>query len=392
MRRIYLDYAATAPLAAAAAERMAVVTREPPANPSSLHADGRRARRLVDEARQHICGAMGCDFGELYFTSGGTEAAQLAIVGAALANSDPNRTRVLVSAAEHPCVLETGRWLARLGYTVEKIPVDREARIELGALEATVGKDVLLVSVMHANNELGSLNPVAEVADLAHRVGAWFHTDAVQTFLNVSAQAGTRLVQATGADLISVSAHKLGGPQGVGALYARAGTRLEPVLTGGGQERELRAGTENVIGIVGFGEAVRYRFDDLVSQVGRARAARDAFMNRLGQLVGASMRPSVTSGSALGTFAHVRFPRVRAESLLIRLDQEGISAGSGAACSSGSLEPSHVLLACGYSSEEAQEGMRFTFGPQISVEDAVRAAETTAECVRSIAEAHVGAG
>jgi cysteine desulfurase len=392
MRRIYLDYAATAPLVAAAAERMAGLVREPPANPSSLHADGRRARRLVDEARERICEAMGCDFGELYFTSGGTEAAQLAIVGTALANSDPNRTRVLIGAAEHPCVLETGRWLARLGYTIERIPVDREARVELDALAASLDGRALLVSVMHANNELGSLNPVAEAADLAHRVGAWFHTDAVQTFLNQASQADTRLVEATGADLISVSAHKLGGPQGVGALYARAGTKLEPIINGGGQEREMRAGTENVIGIVGFGEAVRYRLGDLANQLGTARAARDAFMDRLGKFVGQSMRPSVTSGSALESFAHLRFPGVPAESLLIRLDQEGMSAGSGSACSSGSLEPSHVLLACGYSSEEAQEGMRFTFGPESSVEDALRAAEVTAECVRSIAQAHVGAG
>jgi cysteine desulfurase len=392
MRRIYLDYAATAPLAAAAAERMAALVREPPANPSSLHADGRRSRRLVDEARERICEAMGCDFGELYFTSGGTEAAKLAIVGAALANADRNRTRVLVGAAEHPCVLETGRWLARLGYTVERIPVDREARIELDALAASLDEHVLLVSVMHANNELGSVNPVVEAADLVHRVGAWFHTDAVQTFLNQSSQVQNRLVQATGADLISVSAHKLGGSQGVGALYARAGTRLEPILTGGGQEREMRAGTENVIGIVGFGEAVRYRLGDLVSQIGRARAARDAFMGRLGQLVGASMRPSVAEGPMLESFAHLRFPGVPAESLLIRLDQEGISAGSGAACSSGSLEPSHVLLACGFSTEEASEGMRFTFGPEISVEDALLAAEVTSACVRSIAQAHVGAG
>jgi len=338
----------------------------------------------VDEARERLCRTIGCEFSELYFTSGGTEAAQMAVVGTALANQNPNRTRVLMGAAEHPCVLETGRWLARLGYEVELIPVDREARIELASLAAALDDDVLLVSVMHANNELGSLNPVSEAADLAHRVGAYFHTDAVQTFLNQVSQAEIRLVNATAADLISLSAHKIGGPQGVGALFVRAGTRIEPVLTGGGQERELRAGTENVLGIVGLGAAVQHRFDHLADELAATRAARDAFTCTLEGLCGDQLVPSVATGPALDSFAHVRFPGVPAESLVIRLDQEGVSVGSGSACSSGSLEPSHVLLACGYSMDEAREGMRFTFGPGIGVEDARRAAEITAQCVRSL--------
>lgn len=336
-------------------------------NPSSLHAEGRRAKDAIDEARATVSRALGCLFAEVVFTSSGTEAANLAILGAALANPDPSRSRILLGAAEHHCVLHTKPLLERLGYRVELIPVDPEGRVTVTAVEALVGDDVFIVSVMHANNELGTINPVHHISGLAHALGALVHCDAVQTFL-VPDLGG--LVEATRADLISISGHKVNGPKGVGALYQRAGVKLKPLTLGGGQEREMRAGTENVAAIVGFGAAVAWRAS--LSVRGTDVNPRDIFLSRL---VEAEFIQTASSlENLLSGHAHVRLPGVDAETMLIRLDRMGVGASSGAACSSGSLEPSHVLLACSYSMREAKEGLRFTFGLDSTVEQAEEAA------------------
>ncbi|HVT13296.1 MAG TPA: cysteine desulfurase family protein [Fimbriimonadaceae bacterium] len=364
MRRIYLDHAATTPLVPEVREAMAPWLEREFGNPSSLHEEGRRARAAIDQARETLSGRLGCLFAEVLFTSSGTEAANLAIVGAALANEDSSRRRVLMGAAEHHCVLHTRPLLERLGYQVETIPVDQTARVRLDILEEMLGPDVLLVSVMHANNELGTMQPVEEVAILARRHGALYHCDAVQTF------------GFPDADLVTYSAHKIYGPKGSGAIYIRAGTKVKPLAVGGGQEREMRAGTENVAGIVGFAAAVRAlpsHFDS---------AVRDAFLARLAS---AGFAPTVSDAcETLAGHAHGRFPGIDAETMLIRLDRAGISASSGAACSSGSLEPSHVLLACGYSEKEAREGLRFTFGRSSPMEDAEEAAERVIECAAAL--------
>lgn len=338
-------------------------------NPSSLHEDGRRAKDAIDRSREVISESLGCLFAEILFTSGGTEAANLAIIGSALNNSDTKRNRILIGAAEHHCVLHTKGILDKLGYLTEFIPVDKNAYVDLGALESILGDDVLLVSVMHANNELGTVQPVREASELCHRFGALYHCDAVQTFLT-----GWR-VEDLDADLISISAHKVNGPKGIGAIYIRAGIKLQPLAVGGGQEREVRAGTENVAGIAGFGAAVaRHGLKPDVSVL------RDAFLDALD-----GARPTVLDRSmTLGGHAHLRFPGIDAETMLIRLDRMGISASSGAACSSGSLEPSHVLLACGYSEAEAKEGLRFTFGWPNTMEDAIEAASRVNQCVAEI--------
>lgn len=348
MNRIYLDHAATSPLLPEA--KKAVMKWLDCGNPSSLYEEGRRARAAIDEAREVLSERLGCLFAEVLFTSGGTEAANMAILGAAV----PGK-RILVSAAEHHCVLH----LASLGVKLEVIPVDRAARVDLAALEKAMGPDVALVSVMHANNELGTINPVAEVAEIAHRHGALYHCDAVQSFGKLDWKAAD-----LGADMITMSAHKIGGPKGVGAIYLRAGVRIRPFVVGGGQEREMRAGTENVAAIAGFAAAVRLTH--------RAPStARDRFLKELRHAV-----PTVAEGvPVLPTHAHVRFPGVPAESLLIFLDRMGVSASSGAACSSGSIEPSHVLLACGFPLEEAKEGVRFTFGPATTAVEAAEAAK-----------------
>lgn len=377
MDRIYLDYAATTPLAPEARAAMEPFLGERFGNASSLHLEGRRAKEAIDEARETLAKALDCLFGEVVFTSSGTEAVNLAILGTALANSNPSRRRVLVGAADHHCALHTQALLERLGYSVEPLRVDREARLDVAFFERTIGPDVLLVSLIHGNNEVGSLDALEPVIASAHRRGALVHIDAVQSFL-------TTTPWPRDADLVSVAAHKVYGPKGAGALRVRSGVVVRPLAVGGGQERELRAGTENVAAIVGFGAAVQVArpADDDAAK----RAARDAFEGTLERESSAPIQ--VTGGEPrLAGHSHLRFPGLSAESVLIVLDRLGVAASSGAACSSGSLEPSHVLLACGYSPGEASEGLRFTFGRSTTVEQATEAARRAAAAANQVATA-----
>lgn len=378
--RIYLDYAATTPLAPEAAAAMMPWLDAQFGNPSSLYEEGRKAKSAIDYARETVSQGLGCMFAELVFTSGGTEAANLAILGAALANADKNRRRVLLGAAEHHAVLNTQYALERLGYQVQLIKVDSVARVRMDELEYLLGPDVLLVSFMHANNELGTLQPAMEIGRRVRQAGALYHCDAAQTFL-----AWQWTPEKILADLVSVSAHKVGGPKGVGALYVRAGVKIKPVVVGGGQERELRAGTENVSGIVGFGAAVRTILDaGLPQRAERRRAARDAF---LGGLSRAYFIETVSDKlDVLKGHAHVRMEGIEAETMLILLDRMGVSASSGAACSSGSLEPSHVMIACGYAPQQARKGLRFTFSENTTTEQAKRAAQICNEAAKQISE------
>ncbi|MFN3728987.1 MAG: cysteine desulfurase family protein [Fimbriimonadaceae bacterium] len=362
MKRIYLDHAATSPVTPEVRNAMRPWLESEHGNPSSLYAEGRRARAAIDASREAVATRLGCEFAEVTFTSGGTEAANLAVVGTALAAREGRRRRVLVSAIEHHCVLHAAESLAAFGYRVDKVPVDAAGRLDLDALGEMLGDDVLLVSLMHANNEIGRIQPVAQAAAMARDRGVLFHMDAVQT-LGVL-PVGLDLL---GVDLLSVSAHKLGGPKAVGALAVRAGVRVSPLIVGGGQERERRAGTEHVAGIVGFGEAVRAPINP-----DRGRSARDAFLTRLSE---APFAVTASGDDVLPGFAHGRFPGVPAETVLIALDRLGVAAGSGAACSSGSLEPSHVLLAMGLTPNEAKDGLRFTFGSQTTMDEAIEAAE-----------------
>lgn len=368
MRRIYLDHAATTPLHTSA--RGAMLPWLDCGNPSSLHEEGRRARQAIDQAREVLSARLGCLFAEVLFTSSGTEAANLAIIGSALANQDPVRKRILFSASEHHCVLHTQPILEKLGYRVEILPVDNVARVQLGG---DSWEDVLLVSVMHANNELGTWQPVREVAEKSKSNGVLFHCDAVQTFGWYDWK-----VSDVDADLVTMSAHKLQGPKGVGAIYIRAGVKPQPISVGGGQEREVRAGTENVAAMVGFAAALNATTP---SDTLAKRKARDAF---LAGLPPSGWQLTAPLDQVLDGHAHVRFEGASAESMLILLDRMGVSASSGAACSSGSLEPSHVLLACGYSEAIAKEGLRFTFGPSSTLEDAQEAAQRVGEAAKKV--------
>jgi len=373
MKPIYLDNAASTPLCDEAKEAMRPWLNAEFGNPSSLHECGRRAKEAIDQAREVISTAFDCLFGEVIFTSGGTESAVLGIVGAALA-APPERRRILLSAAEHHCVLGCQEILERLGFQVDLVPVDRVARVRLDALEELMGPDVLLAAVMHANNELGTFNDISQAADLAHSAGALLFVDAVQTF-PFCRQSDCR------ADMISSSAHKIYGPKGSGALYVRSGTKIKPVTAGGGQEREMRAGTENVAGIVGLAAAAQMMLDHQMPQV---KSARDLFRTELSRLSDAFVFSVPSDDQQLPGHVHLRYPGIPADTMLVRLDREGLSASSGAACSSGSLEPSHVLQACGYSEIDSNEGLRFTFGKDSTDEEAVSAARIVAKTAEEV--------
>lgn len=346
-----------------------------PSNPSSLHSEGRKARGAVDKSRETVASLLGCLFGEIHFTSSGTEAANLAIIGTALANQDKTRNRVVLGAAEHHCVLHTKSWLEKLGYQVTLVRTNQFAQILPEAYSESMGDDVLLASVMQANNELGTWNDLDTLNEVAKSHGSLFHTDCVQTF----PFCGT--VEELGVDLLSASSHKVYGPPGAGVLYIRAGTKISPTIVGGGQEREMRAGTENVSSIVGFATAARWCADN-ENLKQHKKLVRDKFAARL--LSGGFIATVDVEVRTLPGHFHCRLPGVDAETVLIALDRRGVSASSGAACSSGSLEPSHVLRACGYSHEESREGLRFTFGKDTLTEDAMLAAEIALETAHEI--------
>jgi cysteine desulfurase len=369
LSRIYLDHAATTPLHPRVVEAMSnAMSRF--GNPSSLHEDGRKAKDLIDQVREVVALELQALFAEVLFTGSGSESANMAIIGTALGNEDARRNQVLVSAGEHHCVLHCRPFLERLGYEVIEIPLDKEGFVDPDLLDSMMSDRVLLLSVMHANNEFGTIQWANTYGSIADRYGAIYHCDMVQTFMK-------GLGYVSGAQLITVSAHKINGPKGVGAIFVRGGTKIKPVVVGGAQERELRAGTENLIGIAGFGEAVRVRREG----VPVVKTIRDTFEQKIIQNGAIS---TVVARDRLDSHSHVRFENVDAETLLIRLDRMGVSASSGAACSSGSIEPSHVMLACGYSEKEAKEAVRFTFGLGNTLDEAELAASIVNEAVNAI--------
>lgn len=353
--QVYLDHAATTPLDPRARKAMEPYLRSEYGNPSSLHRWGRRARMAIDAARETLAAALNADPAEICFVSSGTESCNFALIGCAL-KAPPNRRHILVSAVEHHCVLHAAEWLIPFGYEVEHIPVDCYGQVDPDAVRARIRDDTWLVSVMHANNEIGTIQPVEAIATICKERGVWFHVDAVQTFGLLPLD-----VQAIGCDLLSVSAHKIYGPKGVGALYVRAMTPLQPLMVGGGQERDRRAGTENVAGIVGFAEAVRVAEAMRNAEAERLTALRDQFIRAVLETIPDTILTGHPTERLPGN-AHFRFIGVPSDSLLIALDRAGIGASSGAACSAGSLEPSHVLLALGWNETAAQEGVRFTLG------------------------------
>jgi cysteine desulfurase len=373
---IYLDHAATTRLRPEAGEAMEPWLGERFGNPSGVHAVSRRAKDAVEEARESIATALGAAHPlEIVFTGGGTDADNLAIVGAALGASGG----VVTTAIEHDAVLESARFVERLGRPVRVVGVDGEGRVDPEEVVAAVDGATAVVSVMTANNETGVIQPVGAVADGLHSTapGVLFHTDAVQAFASLPVTT-----QQSGADLISISAHKIGGPQGVGCLYVRDGVTLEAVIHGGGQELGRRSGTHNVAGIVGFAAAVDAAVADRRRYRSVVGSARDRFEAELASLVKVEVTGADTE--RLVSHAHLRFPGVRSETLLIRLDQEGIFAAAGAACHSGAQLTSHVLDAMGIPPDQGAEYVRFSFGWIDVTATAGEAAATVAGVVESL--------
>lgn len=363
---IYLDHNATTPPAPEVVDAMSRALREEFGNASSVHAFGQRAKAALDEARTEVARLVGAEPGDVVFTAGGTESDNLALRGALEAARTP-RARLVVSAVEHEAVLNTARALARRDHPLTILPVDSEGRVSPESLEAELGPDVALVSVLAANNETGVIQPVADLASAARARGTLFHTDAVQAAGKIPVD-----VKALGVDLLSIAAHKFSGPKGVGALWIRRGTPLGPVVTGGRQERNRRAGTENVPAIVGMGVAARLARERLAVEAARLASLRDRLeAGVLGAIPGAR----VNGGGAprVPNTTSIAFDRVEAESLLIALDLEGIAVSTGSACSSGTLEPSHVLRAMGLPHGRVQSSIRFSLGATTTAGDIERA-------------------
>jgi cysteine desulfurase len=355
--RIYFDYNATAPVQPDAAAEMARALREDVGNPSSVHAFGQRAKACVDDARQAVAALLDGDPSEVVFTAGGTEADNLALRGAAEALAASGRRRIVTTGIEHEAVLTTLKALERQGCPVVALPVGESGVLTPDALEAAMTPDTGLVSVMFANNEVGTIQPIAELAAIARSHRALFHTDAVQAAGKIPVS-----VRALGVDLVAISGHKFGGPKGIGALWIRRGVRLVSHMTGGRQERNRRAGTENVPAIAGLGVAARAARTHLDAHAASAAALRD----RLERGILASVPGSIVNGDParrVPNTSNISFDGIEAESLLIALDLEGVAVSTGSACSSGSLEPSHVLRAMGFSNTRSRNSLRFSLGP-----------------------------
>lgn len=374
---IYLDYAATTPVAPEVTEAMLPYLSGCFGNPSSIHAFGREARAALDEARDAVAAAIHADYSEIYFTSSGTEADNLALVGAMRA-APPERNHLIVSAAEHHAVLHTAKFLQTQGFSVTFLPVDAEGCVEPDALAAAITDRTALVSILHGNNEIGTIQDIPRLAHMVHARGALFHTDAVQTFGLLPIH-----VRGLDCDLLSLSAHKIYGPKGVGALYVKAGTKVSPILFGGTQERERRPGTENVPGIVGFGCAAQLAEERREAHAARLTCLRDTFIERLLAEI-PDIRLNGPRTGRLPNNVNISITGVDGAAVLMSLDRAGIAASSGSACSSGSIEPSHVLKAIGLPDDLAASGVRFSLGRDTTGEELEETVEILARIVRRL--------
>src|SRR5215207_2036340 len=354
--RIYFDHNATTPVDPAVVEVMSRVLAEEFGNASSVHHFGQRAKGVLDEARSAVASLIGGEPSEVVFTSGGTEADNFALRGAAEALEPTGRRHLIATGIEHEAVLNTLKALARRGWTITLLPADRSGIVSVDALTEALTDNTAVVSVMHANNEIGTVQPIAALAEAAHVRGAVFHTDAVQSVAKIP--VNTRQL---GVDLLSLSAHKFYGPKGAGALWIKRGTRVSAILTGGKHERNRRAGTENVPAVAGFGVAAQLATKKLATEAPRLAALRDrleetTLLRVNGTAINGLREPRVPNTT------NISFEGIEAESLLIALDLEGIAVSTGSACSSGTLEPSHVLRAMGLPTHRTQNSIRISLG------------------------------
>ncbi|AKP47922.1 MULTISPECIES: cysteine desulfurase family protein [Bacillus] len=378
MERIYLDHAATSPVHPEVIQVLTETMQNHYGNPSSIHYFGRDARQVVDQAREFIAKSIHANFDEIIFTSGGTEADNLALIGVARGMADKGK-HIITTAVEHHAVLHTCEFLEKEGFEVTYLPVDETGRISVEELKKALRDDTILVSIMFANNEVGTLQPIREVGELLTNHQAVFHTDAVQAYGLADID-----VQDLHIDLLSVSSHKINGPKGVGFLYVRDGVRLIPTVHGGEQERKRRAGTENVASIAAFAKAVE------ISQ--KTKPEKYAFYHKLKQLLIETLKKEGVDFSINGTLeqslphvVNLSFPGTNVEAMLVNLDLEGIAASSGSACTAGSVDPSHVLRAMfGSQSDRLTNSIRFSFGINNTEDQILQAAAIISKIVKRL--------
>jgi len=363
VRRIYFDHSATTPVRPEVAEAMCGYLKDNYGNPTSLHYFGRQVRKGVEEAREKVAGAIGATPNEIVFTSGGTESDNMAIHGVAYSNRNKGN-HIITSAVEHHAVLNTVKALGKEGFTVTILPVDKYGMVSVEDVAAAMTDKTILITIMHANNEVGTIMPVREIGKLAHSRGVIFHTDAVQSFGKIPVD-----VNDLGVDLLTISGHKIYGPKGIGALYIRKGTRWrQTLLHGGAQERLRRAGTENVPGIIALGEAAHLAVANLEKDNEYLRGLRDRLIREVTTRIG-HVKLTGHPTLRLPNHASFTFEFIEGESMLLSLDMKGVAASSGSACTSGSLEPSHVLLSMGIPHEVAHGSIRLTLGIDNKPED-----------------------
>ncbi len=352
-RQIYMDHSATTPVHPAVVEAMVPYFSEKFGNPSSLYSIGREARRAIEEARQKVADLIGARKEEIIFTGSGTESDNLAVKGLAYRNRKKG-DHIITSSIEHHAVLHTCKYLEAQGFSVTYLPVNKEGSVNPVDVEKAITPKTILITIMHANNEIGTIQPIEEIGKIAHEKKIPFHTDAVQTAGKIPINVDTLRV-----DLLSMSAHKIYGPKGVGALYIRKGIFLEPQLHGGGHERNIRSSTENVPGIAGFGKASELAKERL-PQEAKIADLRDSLIRGILEIKDSYLNGHPTK--RLPNNANFRFSFIEGESMILNLDMKGVAASTGSACSSTSLEPSHVLLAIGLKPEEAHGSLRLTLG------------------------------
>jgi cysteine desulfurase len=378
MMAIYLDHAATTPIHPLVKEAMLPYLEEAFGNPSSMHQYGRDVRVAIDQARDQVARALGADAGQLVFTSGGTEADNMALLGVAAAYAETGKKHLITTQIEHHAVLDACRYLERIGFEVTYLPVDHTGMIDLEQLRQAIRDDTTLISIMMANNEIGTVQPIEQIGELARERGVLFHTDAVQAFGSLEID-----VKRLPVDLISVSGHKINGPKGIGALYLGKNVKFIPRTFGGSQERRRRPGTENVMGIIGFAKAVELSQASREQHMADMRVLRQAFVEELNR----QPIEFVVNGHPTKSLPHilnVSFPGTDSETLLMNFDLAGIACASGSACTSGTLEVSHVLQSMHLSEERTRSAIRFSFGRGNTVDEIKRAAEMVASIVHRL--------
>jgi cysteine desulfurase len=377
MKRIYLDYAATTPMDAEVVIAMRPYFSEKFGNASSIYSYGQEAKTAIDCARTRVAKCIGAHEEEIVFTSGGTESDNFALKGIAFANQNKGN-QIITSSIEHHAVIETCKFLEKMGFILTYVAVDNTGLIDPSDIKKAITDKTVLISIMHGNNEMGAIQPISEIGEIAREAEIYFHSDVVQTFGHIPVN-----VDGLGVDLLSVSAHKLYGPKGVGALYIRKGTRIVPFIHGGAQEKGRRAGTENVPGIVGLGKAAELTQAEMAQESKRLIGLRDRLVNGLLKRI-ENTRLNGHATRRLPNNVNVTIDFIEGESICLNLDLEGICVSTGSACSSSNLEPSHVLLAMGIPAAQAHSSLRFTLGKWTTEEDINRVLEIVPRIVAKL--------